>query len=385
MHNGPAEGTWAALVHAVHEETDVLVAEFVHQVLTLPTYDRGVVPHDRLEADAMASFDYLLRRLGGLPLHERLADSGPEIGRDRARRGVPLDHLLTAVRLDFRVLWNALRRRSGPEHRQLLVERAEDVWSVVEEYTTTVQVSYLEEAAVLAREQGRERAALVRRLLARTDPDPQDVSGVALALDVDPAAPFLVVAASVHQDKELRAAAEQLLVAGRPVHLDETSQHTTLIARWHSDRLDAATTSSLLGAARCGVAPVAAGLAEVPRAVRVAREIVDVLPPDANRPHDLERSWALLAGARLGDLAPRLATAALGGLERLPEGERSRLLDTALSFAASGSVQETARELYCHRNTVLNRLHRFREVTGLDMARPRDAALVLVTSRWAVP
>jgi hypothetical protein len=335
-----------------------------------------VVPRERLESDAVASFDYLLRRLGGLPVPGRLHEVGPAIGRDRARRGVPLDHLLTAVRIDFRVLWHALRATSRPEHTVLLVERAEEVWGVVEEYTTTIQVSYLEEAARRSREQSREQAALVRGLLSQADPDPQDVSRVALALDVDPDAPFLVAAAASRADKELRATAEQLARPDRRVHVDESAQHTTVIARWHAESTDAA--CSVLGGTRCGVAPVALGLAEVPRAVRIAREIADVLPPDATGPHDLRTAWMHLAGARLGDLTPHLAGAVLGGLDAAPEAERERLMTTALAFARTGSAQRCAEELYCHRNTVMNRLHRLAELTGLDLALPHDAALFLV-------
>lgn len=367
-------------MRAVHDRAEELVNEFLEKVHDLPTYSRGVVPRDRLEADAVASFDFLLRRLGGLPVPARLHEVGPAIGRDRARRGLPLDHLLTAVRLDFRVLWHSLRATSGPEHTRLLVERAEDVWSVVEEYTTTIQVSYLEEAARMSREQSREQAALVRTLLARIEPDPQDVSRVALALDVDPEAPFLVAAAPSNADRELRTAADQLARAGRRLHVDETAQHTTLIARWHSDSADAA--GPLLGRAQCGLAPVAVGLADVPRAVRIAKEIVDVLPSDTSGAHDLRSAWALLVGARLGELAPPLARAVLGGLENVPEGERERLLTTALAFARTGSAQRCAEQMYCHRNTVMNRLHRLGELTGLDMTRPQDAALVLVTARW---
>lgn len=382
MHNlgSSTADEWRALVRTVHDRADGLVDEFLTQVDDLPTYSRGAVPRDRLESDAVASFEFLLRQLGDLPVPARLHEVGPAIGRDRARRGVPLDHLLTAVRLDFRVLWHSLRASAGPEHTTLLVERAEDVWSAVEEYTTTVQVSYLEEAARMSREQSREQAALVRTLLARAEPDSQDVSRVALALDVDPEAPFLVAAAPSNADKELRTAADQLTGAGRRLHVDETAQHTTLIVRWHSDSADAA--DALLGGARCGLAPLASGLVEVPRAVRIAKEIVEVLPGHSGGAHDLRSAWMLLVGARLGELAPPLARSVLGGLEEVPEGERERLVTTALSFARTGSAQRCAEELYCHRNTVMNRLHRLTELTGLDMTRPHDASLVLVTATW---
>jgi hypothetical protein len=378
-----AEERWTALVHLLHDDADALVAAFLDRVRRIPPYSRGLVPMDRVEADAVGSFDYLLRRIGGLALPARLRDIGPSIGRDRARRGVPLADLLTAVRLDFRVLWAALRERSGTEDMPLLVARAEEVWAVVEDYTTTIQVSYLEESALMARERTRERTVLVGALLTDPRPDPQEVARVALALDVDPEAPFLVAAAPSHDDRGLRAVADQLAASGRMAHLQDAARHTLLIARWHAD--PAAPVTSVLGDVRCAVAPVAAGLASVPGAARVAQEVCDVLPAEAvgsSGPCTLADAWVLLAGARLGDLGPAIADSVLAGLDSAPHGERDRLVETVLAYARSGSVQQTATALFCHRNTVINRLRRFADLTGRQMTTPADAALVLVALAW---
>jgi PucR C-terminal helix-turn-helix domain len=378
-----AEERWTALVHLLHDDADALVVAFLDRVRRIPPYSRGLVPMDRVEADAVGSFDYLLRRIGGLPLPARLRHIGPSIGRDRARRGVPLADLLTAVRLDFRVLWAALRERSETEDMPLLVARAEEVWAVVEDYTTTIQVSYLEESALMARERTRERTVLVGALLTDPRPDPQEVARVALALDVDPEAPFLVAAAPSHDDRGLRAVADQLAASGRMAHLQEAARHTLLIARWHADP-DAPVTS-VLGDVRCAAAPVAAGLAGVPGAARVAQEVCDVLPAEAvgsSGPCTLADAWVLLAGARLGDLGPAIADSVLAGLDSAPRGERDRLVETVLAYARSGSVQQTATALFCHRNTVVNRLRRFADLTGRQMTTPADAALVLVALAW---
>jgi hypothetical protein len=384
MHKPQAQDAqaWTDLVREVHDHADVLVSRFMQRVREIPPYRRGTAPAERVEADAVASFDYLLRRLGGLPVSPRLAEIGPSIGRDRAQRGVPLDDLLTAVRLDFRVLWSALREASGPEHSGLLVERAEELWEVVEEYTTTIQVGYLQETALLSRERQRERAVWMRTLLDQEDPDPQDVNRAALALDVDPGTAFLVAAVPAEADKQLRAVADQLTASGRRVHVDETSRHTTLIVRWRGAAGDTGAAGALLRGVRCGVAPVAQGLAGVPRAARIAREISDVLPLEVTGPAELADAWMLLARGRLGELRAPLAAEALGGLVSAPDHERARLRETALAYVDTGSVQQTAERLHCHRNTVLNRLRRLEELTSLDITRPRHAALLLVCDAW---
>lgn len=379
MHSPGAAGPherWQALVRVLHDDSDALVAEFLSRLRDVPPYGQGLVPMERVEEDARASFDYLLRRIGDLPLPRHLRGIGPSVGRDRARRGVPLEHLLTAVRLDFRVMWTALRRISADEDMPLLVDRAELVWGVVEAYTTEIQVSYLEETALMARERSRERSALVAGLLAQVDPDPQHANRVALALDVDPEADFLVAAAPSHDDRTLRAVADQLLASGRSLHVQETDRHTIVVLRWRGERSGSA--HPVLKQARCGVAPVASGLRRVPGAARVATEVADVLPSGATGPHGVREAWAWAVAARLGALGPALADGVLGRMRRVHAGERKRLVQTALAFAECGSVQETAARLFCHRNTVLNRLRRFAELTGCDMTVPEQAALALV-------
>jgi hypothetical protein len=97
-----------------------------------------------------------------MSVSDRLLAVGRAIGRDRARRGVPLNDLLTAVRLDIRVLWDTLRIRADPADQALLVARVEDEWNAVEDYTAQIQVSYQAEAVLLARERIGERTERYR-------------------------------------------------------------------------------------------------------------------------------------------------------------------------------------------------------------------------------
>jgi hypothetical protein len=380
MHNLRHESRWTALVGRLRADSDALVAEFVERVRAIAPYGRGVVPQELLEADADRTFDYLLRRVAGLPVPVRLLDSGPSIGRDRARRGVPLNDLLTAVRLDFRVLWAGLRERAEPADEPLLVARVEDVWGVVEEYTTQIQVSYQAEAALLARERQGERTMLVASLLAGDDPDPDDVARLAVALDVDVDADLLVAAGTAAAGLSLRRAADRLGADGRMVHVQSIGRHVVLIARWEGGT-GAPVRAALVGVP-CGVGPLAHGLANVPRSARIAGEVIDVLP-GVDGPRELSDAWLPLAAARLADTASDLVGAELAGLSDAPARERERLVETARAYAASGSVSAVAARLYCHRNTVLNRLRRFAELTGRDVTVPRDAAVVLLALHCA--
>ncbi|GAA5157733.1 helix-turn-helix domain-containing protein [Pseudonocardia eucalypti] len=398
-----------ALVGRLRDDADVLVAEFTARVRAIGPYRRGVVPTERLVADADLTFQYLLRRLAGRPVPDWLDGIGPAIGRDRARRGVPLNDLLTAVRLDFRVLWAALRERAAPADEPLLVARVESVWQAVEEYTTQIQLAYQAEAALLARERQGERTMLVAALLSSADPSPEQIATVAVALGVDTRDSLLVAAARNDPGeggRRLRQAADRLGADGRPVHVQSTGPHSVLLARWEGG-VGAPVRAALAGVP-CGVGPIARGLAALPRCARLACEIVDLFgdpEPDPGAaaggepgrdgrpgldgrvgldgPVELADSWVPLAAARLADARGDLVDSVLGGLAEISDSERARLLETVRHYAARGVIGEVATRMYCHRNTVLNRLRRFADLTAHDPTVPAEAATILLALRAA--
>lgn len=97
---------------------------------------------------------------------------------------------------------------------------------------------------------------------------------------------------------------------------------------------------------------------------------------------------------RLDDLAPELSvaclppatTAALASRVGTLRPEHHRTLE---AFAASGaSISATARELFLHRNTAIQRLDRITQLTGLDPRIPPQAQtlhLATIASRAATP
>ncbi len=94
--------------------------------------------------------------------------------------------------------------------------------------------------------------------------------------------------------------------------------------------------------------------------------------------------------AVLGDpyVASQIRDSVLGGLDRMPEGERAVLLETFEKWLdAGGSSRAAAKTLFCHPNTVRNRLRRLEEATGRLLRRPRDVAelcLALAAERGAL-
>ncbi|MDN6668203.1 MAG: PucR family transcriptional regulator, partial [Brevibacterium sp.] len=96
---------WIELLDAL--DLEQLTARFLSRVVRVPGYDPAPIPVSELKRTGLISFRSLVEgmRAGGF--------DGPvavstEVGVSRARAGIPLEALMTAIRHDFNVLWEAL-------------------------------------------------------------------------------------------------------------------------------------------------------------------------------------------------------------------------------------------------------------------------------------
>lgn len=73
------------------------------------------------------------------------------------------------------------------------------------------------------------------------------------------------------------------------------------------------------------------------------------------------------------DLAAGIAHRVLGPVLDLDPADRAALLDTLEAWLdCQGSTDRAGELLYCHRNTVINRLRRLERLTGRLLDHPRD-------------
>ncbi|WP_141287027.1 helix-turn-helix domain-containing protein, partial [Pseudonocardia saturnea] len=292
------------------------------------------------------------------------------LGRHRARQGVDLDDLVRAVRLDFPVLWSALLDQDADA--AVLVRHADQVWAVVDAYAREVHFAFLDEQALLAEQQRDEQRQLLDLLFRAGIPVEHRVARLAVALGIGEHATFTVCAALADHAATLRGRAAR--TAG--VHLRDVE--FGVVAFWPADLPGAAPPEQRLTAGiGCVVLGDVAGLGAVPGAAAAAIRMAHLLPPAATIPHGPREVWPLVARHALDDHGG-LAGALLGGLDAARPEEAELLRETAVAYLDSGSISTVAAQLYCHRNTVLNRLRRFAVLTGLDLTRPRDAALAVV-------
>ncbi|MEU6915802.1 PucR family transcriptional regulator [Streptomyces olindensis] len=302
------------------------------------------------------------------------------IGVTRAGQGLPLDALLHAFRLGGSLVWQRLveeTARSEPEDIRLLVHVATDVWNFVDEHCTLLADAYRQAERQLAWRRENRVRLLAAALLDGTSRI-ADLPEAAEGLGLPEHGRYVVVAAT----------------GGRPQDPTGVRAAPLSSAHWHAGA-DVDYGIVLVGAAgegeddrdpvaalalsadgpagrRIGIGSAVTGLAAVGDARRLADLALSICPPEGGTVRLTEHlPEALVVSSP--ELGATLTERVLGPLLRLEPADRDVLLDTlAAWFASEGSAQRAGERLYCHRNTVLNRLRRCEQLIGRSLARPLD-------------
>lgn len=378
MHASPGSGRSriAALALSCLADRDQLAEVWFEHTLAAG-YGEGKVSAEDLKQTAFCVFALLLNSIAGETLSAEAEQVSAQVGRRRAAQGVPLDSLLAAARRDAQVVWNALLSRSAPEDFRELLESAPLVWEVVERHTLRIMEAYQQALLEQRRKIDDERRSAFDQLIRTGGRHPATILLAAQILALDPQGQFTVVVSEPAGADGLRRVVEQLSRRGVPCHTHEVSSGQVLLAQV-PDR-SPLELSGWLSGVRCGVAPHVGGLAQVPDAVRFATATLRAIPMNQMRPRYLTDAWLPILVAQAPDVAQRLVESILDPVRSLPGSESSRLIEAVKAYCSGdGSIANTAARLYCHRNTLLNRLARFRDMTGRDVRSPADAAVVLL-------
>jgi hypothetical protein len=331
--------------------------------------------------DSMAA---LLTRLAGIPDPD-LGRALNEIGRRRARQGVGLEAVLRSFRIDFRIVWENLttwRDAQPVDAWQHWQEFVLPLWQVIDEISVQVSSAYREAENEIAGERERDLQALFDELLHGVGPLSAVVHRIASRFGLAEHGHYVVIRADGPADD----LPEQPL---RRAGVRSVWQVTQDVITGVADLREAgeAALEPVLGRVfrgRVGVSPPYAELLQTRRHVWLADAARDSVPPGSAALVLLSADPlpAFIGGAR--EISDYLAATVLAALHSAQPSERARLSETVRAYLeGDGSVGGTAQRLYRHRNTVLNHVHRFEEMTGLDLARPRDSAIALLALRGA--
>jgi PucR C-terminal helix-turn-helix domain len=349
---------WHALLTALGQREAQWLEALMSTVDGGGRYYGGLVEPQDFKGTSARVFRYLLGQLStGAPPAE-LAGLPEEIGRTRARQRVPLESLTTTIRQDFGVFWSTLLWIAGAADMPVLLCHVDDLWRAVDDFAGEVQISHLRESASLAAQDRDRQRSMTSVLFSSDTHHPDLIRQVAGALAIPVDGPYQVIACP------------PAAVPVRPGVLTHESDGALVVFWPGAQPPDVGL--------RCGHAPDADGLAAVPAMARTARHILRALPPGHDGPATMRDVWDRIAAEQMRHTAPDFLGVPLARLASVPAQERARIVETARSYLATGSVATTASALYCHRNTVMTRMRRFRELTGLDLTIPREAALATV-------
>lgn len=300
-------------------------------------------------------------------------DAPKDTARRRAEQGVPLSSVLHAYRLGLRVIWEALGEADEP--RAVLLDAVGRLWTILDTYSEAVAGAYQDTLVELARRDERRRTLLLDNLLDGREPTGELRAQLAPALGLPERGPFVAVSADVPRPGEEGLPQADKALRGTGIRsawrLRADEQIGVVALDQPADTVQAVLRS--IAVARAGISPAYGDLRETGRA-RVLAGVARRSIPSGGRgvtTLDAQPLGALVAAAP--ELAQYLARTVLGPLLDLEPNERVLLLDTLKAWVdGGGSPSEAARLLFCHRNTVRNRLHRIEELTGRSVVDPRS-------------
>ena len=304
-------------------------------------------------------------------------DWARRLGQRRAHQGQPLDQLLRSYRLSGRVFWEAVVEvvgRHDPENIPTLIRQATRTWDTIDQQSGAAAAAYHRTELALARRSEERVQAIVDALLDGQGADGGLLATATSVLGLPATGRYAVVMLGAEcgfgdgVDRRpadsggmrfiwrLRTDAQVALVSLGAAELDDLVAAVRPYARSHA-----------------GVSPVVGSLAELGGARWFAELALRTCRGPGNQIARLDRRLPDALVLSQPRLAGRLGQVALGGLADVDPAFRDVLLMTLETWLeCDGSAARAADRLFCHRNTVLNRLRKIEQLTGRTLTRPGD-------------
>lgn len=342
--------------------------------------DNDLVSDEQLRQTAIDNLRFVF-----LALQNRTAfDTSPaaDTGRLRARSGVPRPAVMDAFRVASHTVWDqmmAFAAESPDISGTALLSATARFWDAQDRYTTAMTTAYHETATQLAIDDAVERAALTEALLDGRHLGEYSLWDVAGLLKLPTHGPYVVVAATLPKlgQQALRNAAEML--RSLDVHSAWRLLPDVQIGIAHlppSVRLSRLVElMSRVVTTNVGVSPVFDDLADTAISLRYARVAMDAAAQRDGGVCVFDDSLLSVAAVSAPEVTRKISEITLGAFNALPAAEQVSLRQTFIAWLdRNGSIPDTAADLFCHPNTVRNRLRRIEEHTGRSLSAPRELA-----------
>ena len=317
--------------------------------------------------------------------------SSRDTARRRADQGVPLGSVLHAYRLGFHVIWGALADkalRRGPEWLDGLVRGSATVWAWVDTSSEAVNAEYRDALIEFARKDEQQRMLLLDALFEGRLGEWKMLGGTLPAIGLPERGPYLAVSAEApgRGIENLPGAGPFLRRRGVPSAWRLRADEQAGLVAVSPDR-NALVIRDLLAevaTGRVGISPAFDDALDTSWALGIAAVARRCLPPGSTGVASTDDDWAaaLLAGAP--EISARVVHRLLGRVADLPSAEQDILLATLRTWLeCGGNASAAARQLFCHRNTVRNRLHRLEALSGQSLSDPRGVAGLSIAAHGA--
>lgn len=370
---------WRELLLSV--DADALAESYVVAVREVPEYRDPRIPLSEIHRIARVSFDSLLTTLKTGDA-QRLIEIADEVGSSRARAQIPVASLMTAIRLDFALIWNEIVAIAAPEDADLLLRHSILVWRVVDTYARATQDSYLAEVRRQSDLAALARRALITELFQSPSPPAERRASIAAELGIPAEATLTVAVATGASVSALSAAVTQLERSGLEVFTN--FRGPGLLAFFSQRGVPARVVQdalALLQEVELGLIAEVDGFAGLHDAAELAAALGGLAEPGTGRALTPARDWAKLLRRHLEERHLSIARDIAEALAKCGVAERGNLESAVRAYLRCGNVAEAATTTFCHRNTLTNRLRRFEELTGIDVTVPEQAARVVLS--WA--
>ncbi len=374
-------GRWAWL--PMEAVADRLEAEIDHLTTAITALLRQQLgPYGELRLRQIVPGVATSVRFGIVALRQRRLATDEEteqlatVAETRAEQGLPVEALLQAYRLGTHLVWERGRQLAEADavDPSVLLEAAELVWQWSEQVTARAAATHRRAELALARHDQQYRTELLRAAVLGTLPVPT-LRQQAPIHGLDPDRPYQAVRAAggvvpLHAvERALVDAAGGEVLAG-VIESDLVGLVPAGLEQRHLAGLGTTV----------GVGPLVP-LASVPHSFAVASQVLRTAVGFGRRGvFDLGSLGPLVAVASQAELGEELARRYLGPLAA-GRNEGRPLRQSVEQYLAAGlHVEESARALIVHPNTVRYRLRRFEAVTGARLDRVED----LVGIWWAL-
>ncbi|MGY0018326.1 PucR family transcriptional regulator [Streptomyces sp. cg35] len=322
-----------------------------------------------LHVTCRGNIELALHEFGGLPSSgaRGFETVAAENGRLRAEQGMPLSTVLKAYRRGGRVFWQAMAdwmRDRSPAQQRMVGDMAGAVWETIDRFSSAMADAYRLTTLELEHREASRRGALFEALLDGRAGDPAVAAAAAEALGVPQLGHYVVVVAA--QDPAAPPdPAPALEAAGLWSFWRPRAQSVAGLVRLGSAD-PWLLTETLRGQVGCtaGISPPFDELALADRGLRLAKRALATLAPGSGEVAELDERLVHAVFGAEPEIADRTVLRYLDGVLR-SGAERPELLETLRVWLDTGcSASRTATQLFCHRNTVLNRIGRVAELTG---------------------